>query len=80
VKADSERDTLIWDRELLGFGLRVSRRGVKSYVVQYKAPDGRDRRLTLGKHGSALTLEQARKLAAKRLLEVKNDRDPAEER
>jgi integrase len=80
IKADSERDTLIWDRELLGFGLRVSRRGVKSYVVQYKAPDGRDRRLTLGKHGSALTLEQARKLAAKRLLEVKNDRDPAEER
>ncbi|HVT61843.1 MAG TPA: tyrosine-type recombinase/integrase, partial [Thermoanaerobaculia bacterium] len=33
-----------------------------------------------GKHGSVLTLEQARKLAAKRLLEVKNDRDPAEER
>jgi integrase len=80
VKGDSERDTLIWDRELSGFGLRVSRRGVKSYVVQYKAPDGRDRRLTLGKHGSALTLEQARKLAAKRLLEGKNDRDPAEER
>jgi hypothetical protein len=40
IKADSERDTLIWDRELLGFGLRVSRRGVRSYVVQYKAPDG----------------------------------------
>jgi hypothetical protein len=30
IKADFERDTLIWDRELLGFGLRVSRRGVKS--------------------------------------------------
>jgi len=53
---------------------------VKSYVVQDKAPDGRDRRMTLGKHGAPLTLEEARKLAVKRLLEVKNDRDPAEER
>jgi hypothetical protein len=40
----------------------------------------RDRRLTLGKHGSGLTLEEARKLAGKRLLEVRNDRDPAAER
>jgi integrase len=80
IQADADRDTLVWDRELIGFGLRVSRRGVKSYVVQYKAPDGRDRRLTLGKHGSGLTLEEARKLASKRLLEVRNDRDPASER
>ena len=80
MRADPDRDTLVWDRELVGFGLRVSRRGVKSYVVQYRAPDGRDRRLTLGKHGSGLTLEEARKLAGKRLLEVRNDRDPAEER
>jgi integrase len=80
IEVDPARDTLVWDRDLAGFGLRVSRGGVKSYVVQYKAPDGRDRRLTLGKHGSVLTLDQARKLAAKRLLEVKNDRDPAEER
>jgi len=80
MRADPDRDTLVWDRELVGFGLRVSRRGVKSYVVQYRAPDGRDRRLTLGKHGSGLTLEEARKLAGKRLLEVRNDRDPAAER
>jgi integrase len=80
IQPDPARDTLVWDRELLGFGLRVSRGGVKAYVVQYKAPDGRDRRLTLGKRGSVLTLEEARKLATKRLLEAKNDRDPAEER
>ncbi len=80
AETDRAKDTFYWDYELSGFGLRVSRRGVKSYVVQYRAPDGRDRRLTLGKHGSALTLEQARKLAARRLWEVRNDRDPAEER
>jgi integrase len=80
LRPDPDRDTLVWDRELVGFGLRLSRRGVKSYVVQYRAPDGRDRRLTLGKHGSGLTLEEARKLAGKRLLEVRNDRDPAAER
>src|SRR5260370_3178776 len=80
IAVNPGRDTLVWDRDLLGFGLRVSRGGVKSYVVQYRAPDGRDRRMTLGKHGAALTLDQARKLAAKRLLEARNDRDPAEER
>lgn len=78
VQADPARDVLVWDTELAGFGLRVSRGGVKSYVFQYKL-HGRARRITLGEHGRALTLDAARKLAVARRLAVQAGGDPATE-
>ncbi|HVT16572.1 MAG TPA: integrase arm-type DNA-binding domain-containing protein [Thermoanaerobaculia bacterium] len=79
ARANQSGDRLLWDIVLPGFGLRVTRAGVKSYIVQYRAADGRDRRLTLGKEG-AMTLEQARRLAAEKHLQVRAGRDPALER
>ena len=38
LQPDPARDVLVWDTELAGFGLRVSRGGVKSYIFQYKIP------------------------------------------
>lgn len=76
--ADPARDILVWDTETAGFGLRVSRGGVKSYVFQYKV-HGRTRRMTLGEHGRALTLDAARKLAVSRRLAVQAGGDPATE-
>jgi integrase len=78
LQSDPARDVLVWDTEILGFGLRVSRGGVKSYVFQYKL-HGRARRMTLGEHGRALTLEAARKLAVGRRLAVQAGGDPATE-
>lgn len=78
IQTDPARDVLVWDTELAGFGLRVSRGGVKSYVFQYKL-HGRARRMTLGEHGRALTLEAARKLAVARRLAVQAGGDPATE-
>ena len=78
IQADPVRDVLVWDTELAGFGLRVSRGGVKSYVFQYKI-HGRARRMTLGEHGRALTLKAARKLAVARRLAVQAGGDPATE-
>ena len=78
IKTDPERDILVWDTDLAGFGLRVSRGGVKSYVFQYKV-HGQARRMTLGEHGRALTLDAARKLAVARRLAVQAGGDPATE-
>ncbi|HEX7184370.1 MAG TPA: tyrosine-type recombinase/integrase [Thermoanaerobaculia bacterium] len=78
IQADPERDVLVWDTDLAGFGLRISRGGVKSYVFQYKL-HGRARRMTLGEHGRDLTLEAARKLAVARRLAVQAGGDPATE-
>ena len=69
------------DRILLkGFGVRVQRGSVKSYILHYRMGAGRGaslRKLTIGKHGSPWTPEMAR-AAAKRLLAiVAQGKDPA---
>jgi len=78
LEPDPARDVLVWDTELAGFGLRVSRGGVKSYIFQYKF-QRRARRITLGEHGRALTLNAARNLAVARRLAVQAGGDPATE-
>jgi len=78
LEPDPAKDILVWDTELAGFGLRVSRGGVKSYIFQYKF-QRRSRRITLGEHGRALTLEAARKLAVARRFSVQAGGDPATE-
>ena len=37
------RDTVHWDRDLPGFGVRVQRNGRKVYVVQSRGPAGLNR-------------------------------------
>src|SRR6476619_2956912 len=76
-----EKDTYLWDRELHGFGLKVTPAGSKVYLVQYQlgGRKGRTRRVTIGRHAE-LTPTAAR-VEAKRLLgEIAAGRDPAVER
>ena len=55
------RDTVFWDRDLPGFGVRVYPSGRKIFVVQSRGPAG-IRRVSLGRHGE-LACEQARNRA-----------------
>ena len=48
-------DVYYWDTSLRGFGLRVTPRGVRSYVLQYRLPGRPARRMTIGIHGSPWT-------------------------
>jgi Arm domain-containing DNA-binding protein len=70
---------LFWDAELKGFGLLVLPSGVKSYVFDYRTPEGIKRRITIGQHG-AWTPDQARKKAEEFRLSVRNGGDPLEEK
>ena len=70
------RDVLAWDRELPRFGVKVSRGGAKSYVVQYRA-SGRVRRYTIGRHGAPWTPDTARAEALRVLEAVARGKDPA---
>jgi integrase len=70
---------VLWDGEVPGFGCRVFVSGVKSYVYDYRAPDGRKRRVTIGRHG-AITPDQARKKAKRLAAAVLAGGDPAAER
>jgi integrase len=69
-------DALFWDTELKGFGLRVTPKGVRSYVVQYRLPGRPARRMTIGLHGSPWTPEKARGRAEEILFDVKRGDDP----
>lgn len=73
-------ETVLWDSELKGFGVRVQRGGAKSYVLHYRVGTGRGatlRKFTIGRHGSPWTAETARS-EAKRLLGIIEDgADPA---
>jgi site-specific recombinase XerC len=73
-------DAYYWDSDLRGFGLRVTPKGVRSYVVQYRLKGRPARRVTLGVHGSPWTPAKARTEAQDILIEVKRGMDPVEAR
>ena len=84
-----DHDQFIWDTELKGFGLKVTKTsqknglkvakgGQKIYVLQYRM-GGRAtpvKRLTIGKHGSPWTPEDARLKAKEYLRQVEDGVDP----
>ena len=69
----SGRDTIVWDSELPGFGVRVYPSGRKVYVVQSRS-GGVPKRVTLGAHGE-LTAERARKRASSVIQRIKAGED-----
>ena len=69
-----EKDTVYWDSELPGFGVRVYPSGNKVYVAQTRAR-GKSTRVTIGRHG-VITAEQARQRAASVIARVKAGEDP----
>ena len=69
-----DRDAVFWDRELLGFGVRVYPSGAKVYVVQTRR-EGRSKRVTVGRHG-VISAPQARRRAALMIARLKAGEDP----
>jgi integrase len=64
-----DKDAVVWDTEIKGFGLKVTPAGRRSYFLYYRARSGQQRRPTIGLHG-ALTTEQARQIARQWIAEV----------
>lgn len=58
-----------------GFGVRVTPKGVKSFVYQFRLKGRPARRITLGRYG-ALTPEKARKIALDHSYSVARGEDP----
>ena len=69
------RERFYWDTELPGFGLRIRASGRKYFIVQFRAK-GRERRMTLGLHGT-ITVDAARRRAIAHIAEARNGVDPA---
>jgi len=74
-------DKYYWDSEITGLGLKVTPRGRKTFLVQYR-PGGRKtptRKMSIGKYGT-VTIQKARKEASQILGLRAEGRDPAFER
>lgn len=69
-------DYFAWDDELKGFGVRVSPKGKKTFLIQYRAA-GRTRRMKLGPHG-VVTTDEARSRAKTLLGDIAAGENPAE--
>ncbi len=68
------RDSVFWDSDLPGFGVRVYRTGRRVYCVQTRGPAG-PKRVTLGRHGE-ITADAARREAAAVIDRIKRGEDP----
>jgi integrase len=73
-----DRNAIHWDRDLAGFGLRVSPVGTRTYFCQCRTRNGRGIKVTLGR-ANRITAEQARQKARELLAAVDLGRDPAAE-
>jgi len=77
----TERDTVYWDQNLPGFGLKVTPLGRKVFIVMYRVggAGSRLRKYTIGPYGR-VTLSMARAQAQKVFAARLDGRDPAEEK
>ena len=74
-------DVVYWYEALAGFGLKITPKGKKVFIVLYRTKDGtaRLRKYTIGTYGP--TTPMAARAAAQRILAARNEgRDPAGEK
>lgn len=76
TEANLHGDVWLWDAEVEGFGVRIKPTGRKTYVVRYRAADGTQRKMTIGRC-SDMPPEKARELARKTFTQVAEGQDPA---
>ena len=72
-----EKDTVFWDRDQPGFGVRVYASGTKMYVVQCRHK-GESVRVTVGRHG-VISADEARQRASRIINRIKAGEDPVPE-
>ena len=76
-KLEVRKDTVFWDKELTGFGVRVYPTGSKVYIAQARGPEG-PKRVAVGRHG-VIHAEEACKRAALIIARVKAGEEAAPE-
>lgn len=73
----SREPMLYFDKDLPGFGVAVSTKtGIKTFIVQRDLPNGKTRRIKLGRVSDTYTLKRAREEAEERIRDMDRGIDP----
>ena len=70
-----DRDTVFWDSELQGFGVRVYPSGRKVYIFQARARGQPAKRVTVGRY-DLISPTEARRRAAQIIVRIKAGEEP----
>jgi integrase len=73
------KDLVVWDRDLKGFGVKVTPTGKKVYFAFYRTMSGQQRKPSIGLHGK-VTAEEARQIAKKWIAAAVSGHDVSAER
>ena len=73
----AENDTILFDKALPGFGLRIHPSGRKVWIVQARI-EGRSRRIVIARHGE-MDLAEARRSARELLRRIRAGENPADD-
>ena len=71
------KDTILFDKAMPGFGLRIHPSGRKVYIVQARI-EGRSRRIVIARHGE-MALAEARRRARDMLARIRAGDNPADD-
>jgi len=74
-----DKDYLVWDNKISGFGIKVTPTGRKVYILKYRNKENRQRKPNIGVHGN-ITCEEARDIAIKWQGIIADGHDPSEDR
>jgi integrase len=75
----ADKDLVAWDKDLPGFGVKVTPAGRRVYFCYYRTESGQQRRPMIGQHGQ-LTCDEARGIAKDMLADVRKGGDPSHSR
>ncbi len=73
-------NAIIYDDKVTGFGIRITKEGAKSFILNYRNHEGRERRYTIGTYGPVWSVELARKHAGELKRRIGLGDDPLAER
>jgi integrase len=62
LKPDPNREIIVWDKRIPGFGFRITPKGARSFFLKYRTKAGQQRKPTIGVYGD-VTLDEARDIA-----------------
>ena len=73
------QDSILWDSEVKGFGVRIRGGGTKTFILQYRTMERKEKKIKIGLYGT-LTIEQARDKARFLANEAALGKDPSQEK